>query len=164
MKNSIVKAQDADFYTQKLWAFGNSMKGCDYVATLGIMKFIVRDSEEPFTIDLLKELFVNNSEVVVDGFLTQVSFEAVQEAVAHGLAFKGNSYEEDGRAFLTSRELIFWGIVKQVLGDMPPGQCFEHRKPGGRGCLFGENWVMWGFCYILIKDNVGALLSCGAWD
>ena len=161
MQVRIAETQKTKMYNRQLLALAGTMQAAEYVAGLTIKGFTYDSEKEQFSVDLLKELYSYNSMLDINGVLKKTSFEEIQKKMAYGLSWRGGSCDYDAEEYPEVRELVFWDIVQRAF-EFPANECLEFLQTDGQ-CVFGGNdWIMWDYCFILLKKNMGIVLLCGA--
>lgn len=161
LQKNITIRQEIEVYNHQFLGLAGTMEWAEYRATIVMYGFMLESHTTHFTIKLLKELLSSYPLLDINGQLTAVSFEQAQEKINFGLLWRGSSCDYDAIEYPQARAQIFWDIVQRAI-SFPIEQCFEYRQTDSQ-CIFGgSDWVMWEYCFILIKKNIGVVIACGA--
>ena len=137
--------------------FSQSLARCDYNVYFRVKKFEHKISDLSFTLQDLRHIFFDEE---VDGLIEEVSLVHATSEVKKALAHENDVEISTDEEFIKNREKIFWGILKGHF-SFPPVVVYEH-SPSFK--TYFDFYVMWGFCFILLNDEEGLVLSGGAFD
>ena len=159
MQKTITELEHFNFYNQQIVGISLMMDKGNYVVSLSLTGFTLKNSAKKFTLRLLRELYNDNQEPFdINGEIHQVSFEKVKNDIDPKLQCHPRS--EYGDKIDLAHRLIYWKIVNQALDNKTPLVCYEHW-PTGMSMFKGMHW---DFCFILINGDTGMLLSGSAVD
>ncbi len=159
MKKNIAELEHLNFYNKKICGIALIMHSGNYVVSLGLRGFILKNPAEKFTLRLLRELYHDDRDTCeIDGEIHQVSFDKVKNDINPNLQCHPSS--EYGDKIDLAHRLIYWKIVNQALDNKIPLVCYEHW-PVGMSSFKG---MMWDFCFILINGDTGIVLNGRAFD
>ena len=150
--------------------FAESFQGCNYNVWFKIVLFDIKNNAS-FSVEYLESLILETREFEskskssydnVKGTISSSSWNLVEEHINDSFAYKATERGEVLQDFdiVPSRTNIFWSLVKKYI-SLPCEKIYVHN-PGSKS--YFDFYVMWGFCYILIKGNKGLLLSGGSYD
>ena len=160
MNNSIEEIQEIKMYNLQLNGLAGTMQGSEYVVDFLLKGFVFTQKKQTFSIESLEKLFIQIPPNKIDGIFIQTSFELIKSTINDALSCIGGSSDYDAIYYPKARALVFWDIIQQAF-DLPPDICLEYKQKDHK-CIFDLDWVMWDYCFILIKNNNGIVLACGA--
>jgi hypothetical protein len=143
-----------------------TLMGTNYQIEIAAKKFSF-DGDSDFSLENLKFLFEDQFEV--DGEIKKVNWGDIETYVnkilrytydGDGVDFQGSILPLVSNERWESRKKMFWGKVENHIA-IPPEKSYWHiPKPG---TVFAD-FIMWGFCAILINEDLGIVLVGGAYD
>ena len=118
------------------------------------------DGPSLMSMEHLQALYPN---MPVAGKLIPISFIDAQKIVNRCLSFHVNGSMPHITAdtdLVAARFLTFWNFVKEEI-SLPCSTVFLHIPDFGSYFGFG---VVWNFCFVLLEDSKGLVLSGNAYD
>jgi len=158
--NQSIKNESSD-----LKFFLNKLQGCNYVVSGSLIAFSYEGNVDLFNVDFIKKIY-SKFEYKTDGVVKLSSwtqaFEDVNSKLRYTAYGEGACHDDkSGLDFVSNIEYenhkkMFWDIVKNKFG-LPPEKTYFYED-------YFSTDVMWGFCYIFLKNGKGLVLHAGASD
>ncbi len=163
MKKNISKVDDLIMYHNQLGGFSKLLDGANYSVGIGLHAFILHNSENFFSIDLLKEMYEGFLGISVDGKIEPRLFISIQDEINKYFNIPGNSYNDEDMESPLARTMVFWNIIERSIGGVSPDKCYSYVGLNGTS-LFSDGSEIWDFSFILIRENKGIVLLGSAGD
>lgn len=151
--------------SSELSEFLKQLHGCDYVVYGEMITFNYLENETQFNLSLMEEIYFEFSEKV-SGKINMVPWDKALNDINEKLQYTPYGTGEDEAKDIMldlvanfeheNRKKKFWEIVKNNL-NLPPEKTYFYED-------YLSTDVMWGFCYIFLKDGKGLVLHAGASD
>lgn len=159
----------SSFSNKDLNNFSKQLCGGNCTVVMGLTIFEFEGNSNNFTLDNLRSIYQNKTDEIA-GNTKKISFNLCEKEINKILQY--SEYREVFSNAKVSpigtvspnvfqqRKDTFWTIVNKHM-KTPPEIVYEHIPE--HDSLFGD-FMMWGFCYILLKDGKGLVLHAGASD
>jgi hypothetical protein len=151
--------------SRELSAFLGTLQGCNYVVYGSLVAFDYDGNADLFSINLIKKIY-NKFNEETDGNLRVVTFRSAFEDINSKLRLTalgdGENHDDLSGLDITSnieyekRKQTFWNIIVKTF-DLSTEKVYYYED-------YFSSDVMWGFCYIFLKDGKGLVLHAGASD
>lgn len=149
--------------------FSKLLCGGNYVVDVEMILFEYKGKDNEFDMNTLKFIYPQEASNI-HGNVVEINWDSVAKEINEIL-----QYSEYREVLINAKELgkdvvpndvfekrktIFWGIIEKYI-SLPPDKIYKHipRVPS-----FFADFMMWGFCYIFLKDGKGLVLHAGASD
>lgn len=142
-----------------LTGLAQTTSAVNYTVSFHTLAFTTQENE-PITITTLQELYPG---MPVSGTIEPITFGQAQQLVNRCLAYhvKGSFPQITHDTELTmARFLTFWHLIKEEI-SLPCTQVYIHKPDYNSYFAFG---VVWNFCFILVDQTKGLVISGQAHD
>ncbi len=145
--------------------FLDTIQGCNYVVYGSIITFDYTGSIDLFNVDLIKKIYLkfeDQSDGVVKLFPWTQAFENINTNLSYTAYGEGKNHDNKSGLDVVSniewekRKKMFWDIISNKF-NLPPEKTYNYDN-------YFNSDIMWGFCYIFLKNGKGLVLHVGASD
>ena len=154
---SIIKDVSEDFKR-----FANSFSRTNYVVWFKAISFNIADNKD-LSINVLKALGNQlERKENINGKIFETNWNNIERKIEEFFSYTGFSggYVGHDSSLVKHRKKIFLYLISKYI-NIPAEKVYYHDPDVGS---YFSDYVMWGFCYMLVKGNKGLLISGGSSD
>lgn len=145
--------------------FLDEIQDCNYVVYGSLITFNYEGSTDLFNVDLIKKIYLkfkDKTDGVVELSPWSQAFENINIKLRYTAYGEGENHDDKSGLDVVSnieyerRKKMFWDIISNKF-NLPPEKTYNYDNH------FNSD-VIWGFCYIFLKNGKGLVLHVGASD
>lgn len=149
--------------------FSKTLCGGNYVVNIEAITFSYYGMNKTVDIHVLRDIFPEEAHDI-DGKIVEINWDECTEEISKIL-----QYSEYHEVLANAKKLgkdtvsddlhkqridFFWETVRKHI-SLPPKKIYKHIP---NGSTFFADFMMWGFCHILLNDNKGIVIYGLSYD